>query len=115
MEFPDDHGGIQHAELRREDVAIIVFSDDAGSDRPALKGESVGHGLYISVESQADVHAAFAAAKEAGATVIWEPEATEWGNYRCRVLDLEGYEWSVATHRPGESSAHWSEGDGSDT
>lgn len=114
LEFPDDGAGIMHSELRREGVAIMVFSDDGGYDRPALKGQSVGHGQYISVAADADVDAAFATAVEAGATVVWEPGATEWGSYRCRVLDLEGYEWTFGTLHPGESQGDWAEGDGSE-
>ncbi len=30
-----------------------------------------------------------------------EPGLTEWGNYRIRVADPEGYEWTFGTHRPG--------------
>lgn len=30
------------------------------------------------------------------------PELTDWGNYRCRVADIEGYEWTFGTHLPGE-------------
>lgn len=114
LEFPDEHGGIQHAELRREDVAIMVFSDDGGYDRPALKGHSVGHGAYLSIDDQADIDAVYASAVEAGATVVWEPAATEWGSYRFRVLDIEGYEWTFGTLRPGESSGEWSEDGGAE-
>ncbi|MFB9906364.1 VOC family protein [Allokutzneria oryzae] len=104
-EFPDDKGGIMHAELRREDVAIIVFSDDgAGYDRCEQRGPTVGHGAYISVASKEAVDALYASAVAGGATVVWKPEATEWGNYRFRVLDPEGYEWTFGIHRPGLSS-----------
>jgi uncharacterized glyoxalase superfamily protein PhnB len=34
--------------------------------------------------------------------VVWEPAGTEWGNYRCRVLDIEGHEWTFGVYRPGE-------------
>lgn len=111
LEFPDDDGGIMHSELRREGAAIMVFSDDGEYDRPTLKGQSVGHGVYLSVDADGDVDAAFATAVEAGATVVWEPGATEWGSYRCRVLDLEGYEWTFGTLRPGESQGDWSSDD----
>lgn len=108
LAFPDDEGRIMHAELRREDVAIMVFSDEGDYDRPALKGETVGHGTYVSVDADAAVDAVHASAVEAGATVVWEPATTEWGTYRCRVLDLEGYEWTFGTLRPGESRGEWS-------
>jgi hypothetical protein len=32
-------------------------------------------------------------------------------NYRCRVLDPEGFEWTFGTHWPGEPVAEeWAEG-----
>ncbi|MBO2446219.1 hypothetical protein J4573_03900 [Actinomadura barringtoniae] len=101
IEAADDKGGIMHAELRRGDIAIIVFSDDAGRDRIEVKGETVGHGTYVGVASEGEVDAVFADAVKEGATPIWKPEATKWGNYRCRVLDLEGYEWTFGIYRPG--------------
>ena len=110
LEFADERGGIMHSELRREGVGIMVFSDDGGYERPALKGETVGHGTNVSLDADAKVDAVYATAVEAGATVVWEPGATEWGSYRCRVLDLEGYEWTFGTLRPGESQGEWSQG-----
>jgi len=102
MEFPDDKGLILHSELRLGEVRIIVFSAEEDYDRPVRKGETVGHGLYVSLPTQEAVDAVFASAVEAGATTVWKPEDTEWGNYRCRVDDLEGYEWTFGTHIPGE-------------
>lgn len=109
MQFPDDHGGIAHAELRRGDVAIVIFSDDDASAHPTRNGETVGHGLYLALQSEADVDAAYSAAVAADAVVIWKPGNTEWGNYRFRVLDPEGYEWTFGTHRPGQPTADWSD------
>ncbi|MFI7118480.1 VOC family protein [Amycolatopsis sp. NPDC049868] len=104
-EFPDDKGLILHSELRRGEVRIIVFSAEEDYDRPARKGETVGHGLYVSLPTQEAVDAVFASAVDAGATTVWKPENTEWGNYRCRVDDLEGYEWTFGTYVPGESQS----------
>ncbi|MER7863697.1 MULTISPECIES: VOC family protein [Amycolatopsis] len=101
-EYPDDKGLILHSELRRGEVRIIVFSAEEDYDRPARKGETVGHGLYVSLPTQEAVDAVFASAVDAGATPVWKPENTEWGNYRCRVDDLEGYEWTFGTYVPGE-------------
>jgi len=109
MQYPDDRGGIMHAELRRGDVAIVVFSDDDGSAHPTRNGETVGHGLYLALASEAEVDAAYGRASAAGAEVIWKPEPTEWGNYRFRVLDPEGYEWTFGSHRPGQPATDWSE------
>lgn len=41
---------------------------------------------------------------------MWKPGATEWGSYRCRVLDLEGYEWTFGTLLPGQSQGDLAEG-----
>ncbi|WP_232668114.1 VOC family protein [Pseudonocardia sp. TRM90224] len=100
MRWPDENGGILHAEMRRGDAAFSLFSGDY--ERLARHGETVGHGFWIALPDKADIDAVFASAREEGATVILEPHDTEWGNYRCRVLDLEGYEWAFGTHRPGE-------------
>ena len=108
LEFPDDSGGIMHSEMKRDDVAIMVFSDAQGYDRPARKGESIGHGCYVSIDDRATIDEIFATASSAGATVVWEPADTEWGTYRFRVLDPEGFEWTFGTLRPGESSGDWS-------
>lgn len=103
MQWPDDHGGIQHAELRLGAAVVVVFSEDgAGYDTPVLRGETTGRGIYLSPPDDATVDAVFARARAAGATVVWEPHATEWGGYRCRFLDPEGHEWSLNTHLPGE-------------
>lgn len=107
--FPDDAGGILHAELRRGNAAILVFSDRDGYERPPRKGDTAGFGAYVSVSDASDVDAVYASAVAAGATVIWEPADTEWGHYRCRIADLEGFEWTFGTHRPGEPQGSWDE------
>jgi len=109
MQFPDDKGGLQHSELRRDGVAIVVFSADQDYDRPSRRGETIGHGLYVALADEASVDAVYATAVRAEADVVWEPGTTEWGNYRFRVADPEGYEWTFGTHKPGEPAADWSD------
>lgn len=98
----DHEGEVAHAELRLGDIGIIVFGD-AGADYgrlPQRGGEALGHGSYVTLADEAAVDAVWEDATAAGATPVWKPERTEW-NYRCRVLDPEGYEWTFGTHRPG--------------
>lgn len=109
MQFPDDDGGIAHSELRLGDAVIMVFSDRDGYERPPRKVDTTGHGTYLCVADEATVDAIHIRALDAGATGVWEPGNTEWGNYRCRVVDPEGFEWTFGTHRPGEPQ-DWSEG-----
>ncbi|QFZ19989.1 VOC family protein [Saccharothrix syringae] len=102
MNFPDEHGGVMHAELRLDDAVVIVFSDRDGYQRPPRRGDTGGFGVYLTLADEAAVDALYARAVAAGAVTVWEPAGTEWGNYRFRVLDPEGYEWSFGIHRPGE-------------
>ncbi|MEU8221481.1 VOC family protein [Kribbella sp. NPDC048915] len=102
MEVPDGKGGIMHAEMRYGGVAFTLFTDEDGYDWPARKGDTVGHGLYLGFDTPDEVDAIFAKATAAGAETVWKPELSEWGNYRCRVVDPEGYEWTFGTHRPGQ-------------
>ena len=101
MEVPDDKGGIMHAEMRYGGVSFTLFTDEEGYDKPVRKGETVGHGSYVAFDSKAEVDTIHATAVAAGAESVWEPADTAWGNYRCRVADPEGYEWTFGTHRPG--------------
>ncbi|TDC35902.1 VOC family protein [Kribbella albertanoniae] len=101
MEFPDDQGGISHAEMRYGGFAFTLFSDRAGYDRPVRKEDTVGHGMYVALDDREHVDAVYRSAIAAAAESIWEPAASEWGNYRCRVADPEGYEWTFGTYRPG--------------
>jgi uncharacterized glyoxalase superfamily protein PhnB len=108
MRYDDDRGVLTHAEARLGDAAIIVFSDD-GQDYDRMRpkaNDMVGHGAYLAMADNAAVEAIWQQAIDAGAAPVWKPEETQWGNYRCRVRDLEGYEWTFGTHKPGEP-AQW--------
>ncbi len=61
-------------------------------------------GLYLAVAGPEDVHEAYASAVAAGAESVWAPEQSEW-NYRARVVDPQGVEWTLGTYRPGEPGA----------
>ena len=102
LRYPDENGGIAHCELRLGDAVIVVFSDREGYERPPRKGETTGCGAYLSVADSSVVDDVHIRALDAGATGIWEPHMSEWGSYRCRVVDPEGFEWSFGTYRPGE-------------
>ena len=102
--WPEEGDLISHAELRRGNAAITLFTDEAGYERPGLKGDTCGIGLYLAVPTSDDVDEAYATAIAAGGTSVWAPEQSEW-NYRARVVDPQGVEWTVGTYRPGEPAS----------
>ena len=91
-----DH--VVHAEVRLGDVVLMISSSDAAYETPALLGRTTGRGLYLLVD---EVDAIFHRALAAGGTPVFEPEDTEWGTRRARVLDPEGNEWSFGSYEPG--------------
>jgi uncharacterized glyoxalase superfamily protein PhnB len=95
---PGDDGSILHAELRLGDAVVMLATDDADYRVAPLVGDSTGSGLYLLVDN---VDSIYTAAIEAGATAVLEPQKTEWGTERARVLDPEGREWSFGTYEPG--------------
>ncbi len=95
-----DDGQVLHAEVRMGEAVLMVASNDADYQRPALIGRSTGQGLYLLVEDVDEFHRK---ALAAGATSVIEPEGTEWGARRTRVLDPQGQEWSAGTYEPGAS------------
>lgn len=99
----DSQGAVVHAEVRYGDVVLMLASADAEYDVPALKGRSVGGGLYLWLPTAADVDSWHARAVDAGGMEVISPEDTEWGTRRARVLDPEGHEWSIGTYRPGST------------
>ena len=80
------------------DAIVMIVGGVEDPQQPELHGRSVGHGTYVQTD---DVEGMYRAAIEAGATTVFEPEPTEWGTQRARVLDPEGYEWSFGNYEPG--------------
>jgi uncharacterized glyoxalase superfamily protein PhnB len=95
-----DDGSVIHAELRLGDAVVMVAPADEPYQPPKLIGRSTGQGLYLLVDDVAALHRS---ALDAGGENVFDPEMTEWGSERARVLDPEGYEWSFGTYQPGGS------------
>jgi uncharacterized glyoxalase superfamily protein PhnB len=95
-------GTVAHSEVRLDDVVLMVASHDADYQRAPLVGRSTGGGLYLVLDSAAEVDERYERALAAGATSVFPPEDTEWGTRRARFLDPEGGEWSLGSYAPGE-------------
>ncbi len=102
-----DDGRVVHAEVRRDDVVLMVASDDADYQRPPLVGRSTGAGLYLVLDDRATVDDLHRCGVEAGGRSVLGPEDTEWGARRARLLDPEGREWSFGTYAPGQPDEDW--------
>lgn len=103
VRWADGEGHISHAELRLGGAALVVFSDLDGYDRPAPKGDTVGQGVYLAAADRRTVEETWARATAAGVAVVWQAALSEW-NYRFRVRDPEGREWTMGTHVPGRTT-----------
>ena len=94
--YDDPQGGVVHAELALGGGVIMLGTGD-----PPPRGSGGtspnGHGVYAVV---ANVDAHHARAVDAGATIVYPPEDTDFGTRRYRALDTEGYEWSFGSYRP---------------
>jgi uncharacterized glyoxalase superfamily protein PhnB len=93
-----DAGAVVHAELRLDQVVVMVASEDEDYQVGSLIGRSTGAGLYLLVD---DVDGCHDRAVAAGGRSVFPPEDTEWGTRRARVLDPGGREWSFGTYEPG--------------
>ena len=93
-----DANRVIHSEVRLGEVVLMVSSHDADYATPPLVVRSTGRGLYLLVD---DVGGVFHRALAAGGTSVIEPEDTEWGSRRARVLDPGGSEWTFGSYEPG--------------
>ena len=98
--YAGDGDTIAHAQLRLAGNLIMLGSvkDDGYATSPKKLG--VTGGIYIALDSAADVDAGYARAKAAGAEVIRELADTEYGSHEFSVRDPEGHIWSFGTYRP---------------
>jgi uncharacterized glyoxalase superfamily protein PhnB len=97
----DDRDTVTHAELLLAGNLIMLggVKDDPYGTSPKNLGGVTG-GIYIALDSDADVDARYARAKAAGAEIIRELEDTDYGSHEFGVRDLEGHIWSFGTYRP---------------
>jgi uncharacterized glyoxalase superfamily protein PhnB len=96
--YEDDHGRVQHAELRFRDTFFMAGSEGAGS--PEFQGHTGQGFLYCVAE---DVDALFERAKREGAEIVTEPRDQEYGSRDFSCRDPEGNLWSFGTYTPEQA------------
>jgi uncharacterized glyoxalase superfamily protein PhnB len=91
MKGPD--GKSSHAVMKLgEGIVMMGRPPDRGYKNPKRLGQAT-QSLYVGI-GNADRH--FARARKAGASVLEEPQDTEYGARRYGVCDPEGHEWYFA-------------------
>lgn len=91
----EEGGRVQHCEMRHGEGVVMLGEGEAARGSP---------GVYLVVE---DVAAHHARAVEAGAEIVYGPEATSFGTQRYRARDPEGHEWSFGTYAPSTEPPAW--------
>jgi uncharacterized glyoxalase superfamily protein PhnB len=100
----DNEGRIVHAGMTWQGRSVVMFAPeepDTSMRTPVHLGMEVPLSFYVYC---ADVDSLIRRAREAGATVLAEPEDMFWGDRIARVSDPDGYLWVFAT-RVGEFDA----------
>ncbi|HEY7837008.1 MAG TPA: VOC family protein [Terriglobales bacterium] len=95
--------GPSGGQMRVGRTAIQVRQSGAGERSPAQLGYGT-QSLTVFVE---DVDQHYARAKAAGATILEEPHATEYGEYQYAVEDLDGHHWLFSRHAKDCSPEEW--------
>ena len=96
-------GEAHRAQLRVGADAAMVVADTWGEREPP-DVSSVTHVLKLRVD---DVDAAFARARDAGATVVSEPHTFDYGERSAVVLDLGGHRWELTQTVRDVDPAEW--------
>jgi uncharacterized glyoxalase superfamily protein PhnB len=84
-------GDAHRAQMRADDDGAIVVANVRGEQVAPTDG-AVTHFVKLRV---ADVDAACAHARDAGATVLQEPHTWEYGERSCVLEDLAGHRWEL--------------------
>jgi len=85
-------GGDHRAQMRVGSDGAIVVADTSGQQVAPTDGQ-VTHVVKVRV---ADVDAALARARDAGARVLQEPRTWEYGERSCMLEDLAGHRWELS-------------------
>ncbi len=90
-------GTVMHAEMAFGGGVVVIGTGEPPAEGDAAATSPTGQGIYVVVE---DVDAHHERAKAAGARIDYVPDDTDFGAWRYRALDPEGYEWSFGTYSP---------------
>jgi uncharacterized glyoxalase superfamily protein PhnB len=96
-------GDSHRSQLRVGSDGAVVVADVRGA-QVAPSGGAVTHVVKVRV---ADVDAAFARARDAGAVVLEEPTTWEYGERSCVLEDLAGHRWELTQSMRDVEPEEW--------
>src|SRR3954447_12226227 len=96
-------GDGHRAQLRVGVDGAVVVAEAHGEQTPPTAGAAT-HVIKVRV---ADVDAACARARDAGAVVLQEPRSWEYGERSCLVEDLAGHRWELTRTERDVEPEEW--------
>lgn len=94
LRMPGPDGGITHAEMECADGVVMMGCPGPDYRSPKRLGQTT-QSLYVYVD---DVDKHCERAREAGATILEEPQDQFYGDRRYSAEDPEGHVWYFAQH-----------------
>lgn len=91
---PAEGDELQHGQLGWGNAIIMASTGGRVEQTP---GQS---SIYLTVDTDAEVDAAYGRATAAGATSVLEPEDQPYGGRNATVRDPEGNAWSIGSYQP---------------
>ncbi|MGI8771752.1 MAG: VOC family protein [Acidobacteriaceae bacterium] len=104
LRWADEHGAVQHAEMRIGTGYIeLASASRKGFQSPKRLG-AASQSLVLLVD---DVDAHYRQAHAAGAKVLAEPANQPWGLRQYSAEDPEGHRWEFSQHLRDVPPAEW--------
>jgi uncharacterized glyoxalase superfamily protein PhnB len=91
----DSRDNIVHAEMSHGDGVVMISSEFADWTRsPATIGGTNTQRIHVRIEAGIDEHCQ--RARNAGATIVAEPQEQFYGERSYAAMDLEGHRWTFS-------------------
>jgi uncharacterized glyoxalase superfamily protein PhnB len=111
MVILDGAGDVAHSEMRFGDGLIMVGREwDAAHKSPASMGGVNTQSVHVQLEGDIDAHCE--RARQAGATILQEPQDQFYGDRVYRAADPEGHVWTFGQTFQVMSPDEWDEASG---
>jgi PhnB protein len=103
LRFAGPEGDITHAEMELGNGVVMMGDPGADYQSPKRLGHATQY-LHVYVD---DVDKHFERAKEAGATILSQPEDQAYGDRTYSTEDPEGHRWTFAQHTQDLDPENW--------